>query len=165
MTPRYMAILAGAILVAAAGALAIPDARGLEGTARVVDGDTLEINGVRVRLWGIDAFEHAQTCQQPGGSYSCGRAASQVMEELTRNQYVRCSQRDTDRYKRVVAQCFVGTTDLGQALVLKGWAFDYTHYSGGFYKDAQAGASEARRGAWRGSFQWPWDYRHGGAGK
>lgn len=162
MTLRLNTILAGAILIGTLGALAIPDARGLEGSARVVDGDTLEINGVRVRLWGIDAFEHAQTCQQPSGSYPCGRAATQAMEELVRSTHVRCVQRDTDRYKRTVAQCFVEQTDIGKALVLKGWAFDYTHYSGGFYKDAQNGASEARRGAWAGSFQWPWDYRHGG---
>jgi endonuclease YncB( thermonuclease family) len=162
MTPRLNAILAGAILVGTAAAFAIPDARGLEGTARVVDGDTLEINGQRIRLWGIDAFEHAQTCQQPAGAYACGRAAAQAMEELTRNQHVRCVRHDTDRYKRVVAQCFVGTTDLGHALVMRGWAFDYTHYSGGFYKDTENGARDAKRGAWGGSFQWPWDYRHGG---
>lgn len=165
MQNKTTGFLAGVILVGCAAAFAIPDARGLEGAARVIDGDTLEINGQRIRLWGIDAFEHAQTCQQPAGTYACGHAATQAMAELVRYQHVRCVQRDIDRYKRVVAQCYAANADIGKALVRKGWAFDYTHYSGGFYKDAQAGAREAKLGAWAGSFQWPWDYRHGGAGK
>lgn len=157
---RTTTILAGAILVGSAIALAIPDAQGLEGTARVIDGDTLQIGNARVRLWGIDAFEASQACQKNGYGYSCGRAATQTMEELTRNQHIHCQHKDTDRYGRVVAQCFVGKEDIGRALVIKGWAFDYSHYSGGAYKDAENGAHEAQRGAWGGYFEWPWDYRH-----
>jgi endonuclease YncB( thermonuclease family) len=159
------AFLGGIVLVGAIAALAIPDARGLEGTARVIDGDTLEIGGQRIRLWGIDAFESSQTCTTDNitVSYPCGRAATQTMEELVRNQHVTCTRKDIDRYKRVVAQCFVGTTDIGRALVLRGWAFDYTQYSHGYYRDVQEGAREAKRGAWGGSFQWPWDYRHSSA--
>lgn len=158
---RTASALAGITLVGVITALAVADPS-LEGPARVIDGDTLEVNGQRIRLWGIDAFEASQVCQTESHSYSCGRAATQTMEELVRNQHVRCLQKDIDRYKRVVAQCFVGTTDIGRALVLRGWAFDYTRYSGGFYKDVENAAHEVQRGAWHGSFQWPWDYRHGG---
>jgi endonuclease YncB( thermonuclease family) len=157
---RTTALLGGIALFGTVAALAIADPAPLEGTARVIDGDTMEINGKRIRLWGIDAFESSQVCQQPAGNYACGRAATQTMEELVHNQHVRCVQKDIDRYKRVVAQCSVGVTDIGRALVLHGWAFDYTRYSGGAYRDVQDGAREASRGAWAGTFQWPWDYRH-----
>jgi endonuclease YncB( thermonuclease family) len=157
---RTTAFLGGIALFGTVAALAIADPVPLEGTARVIDGDTLEISGQRIRLWGIDAFESSQVCQQASGNYACGRAATQTMEELIRNQHVRCVQKDIDRYKRVVAQCSVGTTDIGRALVLRGWAFDYTQYSHGTYRDDQDGAREAKRGAWAGTFQWPWDYRH-----
>lgn len=160
---RTTALLGGIALFGTVAAFAIADPTPLEGTARVIDGDTLEINGQRIRLWGIDAFERNQWCQSPsgvGGAYNCGMQATVAMEELTRNRHIRCVQKDTDRYKRVVAQCFAGALDIGKLLVLQGWAFDYTQYSHGAYRDVQEGAHEAKRGAWAGTFQWPWDYRH-----
>lgn len=156
---RTTSFLAATILIGTITALAVAEPS-LEGTARVIDGDTLEINGQRVRLWGIDAFEASQTCKTESYHYSCGRAATETIENTVRNQHVRCVQKDIDRYKRVVAQCFIGTEDLGRMLVLRGWAFDYTRYSGGHYKDVENAAHELQRGAWAGSFQWPWDYRH-----
>lgn len=159
---RTTSFLAGIILMGSAAALAIADPGTISGTARVIDGDTLQVGATRVRLWGVDAFEHNQVCQQPHGNYSCGRAATLTMEELVGNQTVHCTEKDIDRYKRTVAQCFVGTIDLGKALVMRGWAFDYTRYSHGFYKDVENAAHEAGIGAWAGSFQWPWDFRHQG---
>ncbi|WP_027894402.1 thermonuclease family protein [Calidithermus chliarophilus] len=48
----------------------------LAGRATVVDGDTLEIQGVRIRLWGVDAVESSQTCLDAQGKvYPCGRRA------------------------------------------------------------------------------------------
>jgi endonuclease YncB( thermonuclease family) len=160
---RTTSFLAATVLIGACAALAIAEPS-LEGNARVIDGDTLEINGQRVRLWGIDAFEAEQRCEETISSgtrsYGCGTAAWGAMILLTEGKIVRCLQRDIDRYKRIVAQCFVDNMDLGKELVLKGWAFDYTRYSGGHYKDVENAAHEVQRGAWAGSFQWPWDYRH-----
>lgn len=152
---RTTSFLAATVLISACAALAIAEPS-LEGTARVIDGDTLEINGQRVRLWGIDAFEASQPCSH----VPCGAYATRNLEELVRDQRVRCLQRDIDRYKRIVAQCFVDKTDLGRTMVLRGWAFDYPQYSKGFYKDEQEWARNEPRGAWHGHFQWPWDYRH-----
>jgi endonuclease YncB( thermonuclease family) len=109
----------------------------------------------------IDAFESHQTCQQPAGTYACGQAATAATQNIIAGQHVRCVQHGHDTsYDRIVATCYVGTTDIAKELVLKGWAFDYTRYSRGYYKDVQEGARVVGTGAWAGSFQWPWDYRH-----
>jgi endonuclease YncB( thermonuclease family) len=158
---RTTAILAGAILLGTGAAFTIPDPQALEGNPRVVDGDTLAFGSIKVRIWGIDAFESSQTCQQPAGTYACGQAATMAMQNIIANQYVRCVQHGHDTsYDRIVATCYVGTTDIAKELVLKGWAFDYTRYSRGYYKDVQEGARVVGAGAWAGAFQWPWDYRH-----
>jgi endonuclease YncB( thermonuclease family) len=158
---RTTAILAGAILLGTGAAFTIPDPPGLEGNPRVVDGDTLAFGSIKIRLWGIDAFESHQICQQPAGTYACGQAATAAMQNIIGGQHVRCVQHGHDTsYDRIVATCYVGTTDIAKELVLKGWAFDYTRYSRGYYKDVQEGARVVGTGAWAGSFQWPWDYRH-----
>jgi endonuclease YncB( thermonuclease family) len=55
----------------------------LMGRASVVDGDTLEIRGVRVRLWGIDAVESSQTCLDAGGKpWPCGRRAAFALADF-----------------------------------------------------------------------------------
>lgn len=49
----------------------------ISGRAEVLDGDTLTVGGIPVRLVGIDAPELRQTCKdQVGGEYPCGEAAS-----------------------------------------------------------------------------------------
>lgn len=53
------------------------------GRASVVDGDTLEIQGVRIRLWGVDAVESSQTCLDPAGKpWPCGRRAALALSDF-----------------------------------------------------------------------------------
>jgi|tagenome__1003787_1003787.scaffolds.fasta_scaffold20924221_2 endonuclease YncB( thermonuclease family) len=132
----------------------------LTGPVRVIDGDTIDMQGVRIRLWGIDAPESRQTCAgKTGEVYECGRDATAVMSELTRDRTVECSQRDIDRYRRIVAVCRTEAGEINAAMVRRGWAVDYTQYSGGHYKADEEAAHSAGLGIWSGRFELPSDWR------
>ena len=79
----------------------------LAGTATIIDGDTIEISGYRIRLEGIDAPETAQTCEMADGStWACGREATKTLRELLKNTDVACDSRSNDKYGRMLATCF-----------------------------------------------------------
>lgn len=153
MTATYF--LAGVILVGTAAALSLPDAP-ISGPARVIDGDTIQIADKRIRLWGIDAPERAQTC----GNTACGLAATVFLQKIVLDTTVTCYERDKDKYGRVVAQCETNAGDIGRRMVANGHAVDYTRYSHGYYKDEEAAAKEQHLGIWAGTFQRPDEYRH-----
>src|SRR3954447_8651078 len=96
----------------------------ITGNAIVVDGDTLEIRGTRIRLYGIDAPESGQLCRWTGKDYRCGWQAA-ALDDLIARRPVRCEERDVDRYGRTVAGCFVGSVSLNDELVKRGWAVAY----------------------------------------
>ena len=132
------------------------------GIASVLDGDTIEIHGQRIRLWGIDAPEGDQVCWLDGKVWQCGRQSAFALSYYIAQQTVSCEQRDTDRYGRVVAVCGINQTpDLGEWLVRKGWALDWPHYSHGAYAYVQGQAKFDHSGMWRGEFDKPWEWRQG----
>lgn len=133
------------------------------GPARVVDGDTLEIGGQRVRLFGIDAPESKQPCRLSGEPWDCGQAAKTALADMIGRHSVRCDPRDVDRYKRIVAVCFAASMNLNNEMVRQGWAIAYRTYSKDFIP-AEAEAQRARSGIWRGSFAKPWDWRRSNRG-
>ena len=115
------------------------------GVASVIDGDTIEIHGERIRLSGIDAPERDRMCA--GGVNAYQRASLALSDAIVRRT-VQCSVSGQDRYGRHVAQCSVGGTDLGEQMVEAGWARDWRRYSGGRYADEEARARAAGRGVW-----------------
>ncbi len=129
-------------------------AQTLVGTARVVDGDTLQLMGERVRLFGIDAPEAGQICLDAAGrGWDCGSFATAALVALTATE-TRCEGQDRDRYGRLVARCYAGRADIGAALVEAGAAFAYARYSSD-YLALEARASAARRGVWVGQADRP----------
>lgn len=129
------------------------------GPARVIDGDTLAVQDVRVRLWGVDAPERGQTCRHAGGvTWPCGRAAAEALRKRLGDQPVTCRRRDTDQYTRMVAVCAVGGTDLGAWLLANGWAVPYWREVPG-YSDLARMARSRRIGLWSGAFDTPADWR------
>jgi endonuclease YncB( thermonuclease family) len=129
----------------------------LSGFLRVIDGDTIDIDGVRYRIHGIDAPETRQTCFRDGREWQCGLEASLTMKRLAVGQ-VRCQGIEKDRYGRTVAKCFAGDLDLGRELVRRGLALAYRRYSLDYVADEDH-ARLNRLGMWAGEFVEPWNWR------
>lgn len=143
------------------GAIVIVPTAGLTNNGvRVIDGDTLDVSGQRIRIHGIDAPESHQTCQRGGIEWLCGQEASKRMRTLVGGSQVKCEAIDKDRYGRIIGKCFAGGIDVGEALVLDGLALAYRRYSKD-YIGAEASAKAAGRGLWAGQFIEPWDWRRG----
>jgi endonuclease YncB( thermonuclease family) len=156
----WLVALAGLALVAVY--IALPDAPlsldgpPLSGTVeRVLDGDTIDIAGQRIRLPGLDAPEWNQTCRTAdGGAWDCGAAAARRMRELTRGRTLSCHPEGHDRYGRLLAVCRDGRTDIAETMVAEGFATATSRYT-----SAEALARKARRGLWQGSFDTPAEWR------
>nr|WP_084298894.1 thermonuclease family protein [Bradyrhizobium sp. WSM1743] len=132
----------------------------LTGQASIIDGDTIEIHGTRIRLWGIDAPESGQLCRGADSlQYRCGAKTANALDAFIAGRPVTCAPTDHDRYGRTVATCGVGGTDLGDWLVRQGLALDWPRYSRGRYAAAQDEARRGERGIWSGSFVEPWRFR------
>jgi endonuclease YncB( thermonuclease family) len=129
------------------------------GVASVIDGDTIDIHGTRIRLHGIDAPESQQECAAPDGkAWRCGQQAALALSEEIGRGLVSCAPQGRDRYGRTIAVCSLGGADLNRWLVLAGWAVAYRHYSQDYVRDEEA-AKAAKRGIWVGAFTMPWDWR------
>jgi endonuclease YncB( thermonuclease family) len=119
------------------------------GQASVVDGDTLEIHGIRIRLWGVDAPENSQLCRgEDSLQYRCGAQAANDLDTFIARRPANCLPLSLDPYGRTVATCSVGGADLGEWLVRNGRALDWLQYSKGRYGAAQHDAERSGRGIW-----------------
>ena len=130
------------------------------GQASVVDGDTLEIHGMRIRLWGVDAPESSQLCRgEDSLQYRCGAQAANDLDSFIARRPVNCTPVAADQYGRTVATCSVAGADIGEWLVHNGLALDWPQYSKGKYGSSQREADRSGRGMWAGSYVEPWLFR------
>lgn len=134
------------------------DSAFIQGETRVVDGDTIHINKIKYRLHGIDAPEIKQLCKINKTNYKCGVKSKEFLASLIGNKSVKCNHKDIDRYKRIVAECFVGQTNLNKELVRNGWALAYRDYSNDYVEDEKF-AKENKKGMWMGTFIHPKKWR------
>ncbi len=159
--------LAFALLATLAAAVAwMERGSALSGAARAVDGDTLELDGRRIRLEGIDAPELHQSCGRTEGgatvSWPCGTAARTALAELARLGPLTCATKRNDAYGRALARCTARSPgadaeiDLGAEMVRRGLAVSYGRRG---YVAEEAQARVAGRGLWAGPFQQPRDFR------
>ena len=125
---------------------------------RVVDGDTIHLNGEKIRFTGIDTPELKQTCINQGIIDPCGVTAKEILIDKISDNKVKCISEGKDRYKRILAECFVNNESLSSYLVRSGYAFAYRKYSKKFISDEDY-AKANKIGMWSMKFDYPWDYR------
>lgn len=132
---------------------------GPQGAIRVIDADTFDVGGTRVRLFGIDAPEVKQPCQTSDGkTVLCGQWAAREVRRLYQGKSADCTKRDMDRYGRIVAVCRVLGRDMGADLVARGLAFAFRRYSMD-YDLIEKGAAVKGVGLWAFEVQAPAAFR------
>jgi endonuclease YncB( thermonuclease family) len=132
------------------------------GRATVIDGDTLDIHGERIRLNGVDAPESAQICKDAKErSYRCGATTAKALAKfLEEANPTRCEFVTRDRYGRFVGDCYrADDNNVARFLVRNGLALDYVQHSKGKYAKEESRAKADRLGLWRGTFTPPWQWR------
>ena len=140
--------------------------RGADGapSLRIVDGDTLDLDGRRHRLFGIDAPESGAVCNGADGRpWRCGEAATRRLVELTgqagsTGPVCRDEPGQRDRYGRHISRCFVGDRDVAEQLVREGFGWAFVRYSED-YVAAERAARRARIGVWQAPNEPAWEWR------
>jgi endonuclease YncB( thermonuclease family) len=129
--------------------------------ASVIDGDTSEIRGQRIRLHGIFAPEKGQRCGNPAGKeYRCGQKAANTLDYRIGGAMMFCEPLNTDRYGGTIARCRAHAEDLSAWMAGLGCAVAYRKYSMD-YVPAEDLAQQRKAGMWAGTFVMPSDWRNG----
>ena len=143
----------------------------LQGAAQelvsVIDGDTLEVSGRRVRLFGIDAPEIKQRCKDiDDNEYNCGEWSKKQLMDILKIKdnnetllKIDCTYISKDKYARWLSVCFIGNINIGREMVARGAALAYKQYSLTYEADEDE-AKSSLKGLWVGEFPMPWDFRH-----
>ena len=132
-----------------------PEGYKQSGRVSIHDGDTLTLNGEKIRLLYIDAPELRQVCRLDRRQYPCGERSRDALIALVGNRQVTCDAAKRDRYRRLLGDCRAGGVDLNRAMIRDGWAVAYD-------KTLKADEAEARRrgaGRWAGTVANPTEWR------
>ena len=93
---------------------------------RIIDGDTIELNGERIRFSGIDTPELKQICTLDNIEIFCGNLAAIVLKEKIGNEIVSCEREpEKDFFGRTLGECFINDESLSKFLVRNGYAFAF----------------------------------------
>ncbi len=139
----------------------------ISGNAQIIDGDTIKINSIKIRLHGIDAPEFNQMCKKPyltiifftfTKDYPCGKISTQKLQKKINNKVITCKILDVDRYKRLIGECYKRNLNLNSWLVSNGYAVAYRKYSKKYISN-EINAKNEKKGLWQGKFEMPWDFR------
>lgn len=131
----------------------------ITGTARVVDGSTLDVGGVVVRLYGIQAPHPEQTCRtRKGQTQHCGRIATLALIQIVRGPKLRCEDKGRDSQGRRQGLCFVGWLNINEEMVASGHALA-DPATGADFQRAETFAKARREGIWQTTFTLPWEWQ------
>ena len=126
---------------------------------KIVDGDTIVLNGEKIRFSGIDTPELNQTCMNGDKKVFCGKSAKMLLVKKIGNQTPECIKEGKDVYKRTLAECFINGESLSAFLVRSGYAFAYRKYSDKFIREEEF-AKKNKLGMWSMQFEYPWKFRN-----
>ena len=135
----------------------------ISGKAKIIDGDTIKINGNNIRLLGIDAPEKNQICFKKGESYNCGSSSTIALKKYVGSKVIECAYTEKDRYGRILGTCYLWKNDgkkisLNRYMVFTGNAVAYKRYSKE-YLDDEKWAKNNQLGMWQGKFIRPEEWR------
>ncbi|WP_455478413.1 thermonuclease family protein [Bartonella sp. B10] len=123
----------------------------ITGEASVIDGDSIVISSIMIRLSGIDSPEIHQFCGTKKTRYPCGLEAKKYLERLIAHQPVTCYWRKKDKYHRILATCRTKKiNNINAAIVQNGWAVSYYDYP-----EEEEKAKKEKKGIWQSNFQKP----------
>jgi len=132
---------------------------------KIIDGDTIKINGEKIRFSGIDAPKNyfkgkKQTFSLKKKKVFCGEISKKKLKEKIGNNTVNCvTEKNKDKYKRSIGECFINGESLSNYMVRSGYAFDWPRYSKGKYSKDQEYAKNNKLGIWSMKFEYPWVWR------
>ena len=149
-----LTIILVAILIVSIRIVGDPLLARVSGYPKVVDGDSLVLDGQRIRLSGLDAPEYRQTCRTGEQDVECGQMAKRALERIIGGREIECRIDGDDRYRRILARCSVDDTDIGRKLVASGWAIATDAYD-----LAQVDARKTKSGIWSMDFIDPAEWR------
>ena len=129
-----------------------------EGELKIVDGDTIHLDGHKIRFSGIDTPEINQMCKKDETDIPCGEMAKELLIKKIGNAIPNCILEDKDQYGRMLGECYIDKESLSSYLVREGFAFAYTRYSKKFVEDERF-AIKNKLGMWSMDFIFPWDFR------
>ena len=129
------------------------------GKPHIIDGDTIKILNIKIRLHGIDSPEINQNCKDADGTlWRCGKDAKQALIDLVYSQVVTCIGSKRDRYKRLIAKCYVNNQNIESFMAKNGWAIAYRKYSLDYVGEEKI-AKNKKVGIWGGEFIDPSTWR------
>lgn len=153
-----------AVLAASPSISQVAERREIQGTGQAIDGDTIRISAIDIRLVGIDAPELGQMCQDKSGKkYPCGEKAKAELQGLLSLGTLHCQGRGDDGFGRQLAECWVlrengAIININEVMTAAGFAFALTKYSEE-YVTLESLAKRRKAGLWAGQFEFPWEYR------
>ena len=121
----------------------------VKGKARIIDGDTIEINKEKIRFGGINSPERKEIGYR--------LAKDKLIEKIANNIIVCVREKNKDKYRRTVAECFINGESLSSFMVKNGYACDYTYYSKGKYAKEQKYAKVNKLGVWKMKYNTSWE--------
>ncbi len=140
-----------------------PVGSAISNNIRIVDGDTIVSDGIKIRLKGIDAPESKQECISYSGAKKrtkipCGEMATTELKAIIGKNKVHCSNEGRDIYNRQLSYCYTGDLNINEEMVRRGYATAAIKYDKIFKLDETL-AKSTKEGLWAGEFEDPEKWR------